>query len=475
MSEPHLSTHLPQLAGRSILFLNWRDPCHPRAGGAEAYCFEIARRLAAAHVEVTLFTARYPDAAAAERVEGVRVLRAGGTYGVYPAAALHLLAHRRTYDAVVDCQNGIPFFSPLFQPRWTAVVCVIHHIHQQQFDRYFRSPMNILGRFLEKQASRITYRNRPIVAVSPSTRAGIRRVLGFHNPVHLVPNGGPEPAGAPLPPRSTRPTIAVVSRMVAHKRIDWLLKAVARAVESWPELRVEIAGDGPELPRLRQLADRYGLEDVVTFHGYTDERRKRELLARAWLTVIPSAAEGWGLTAIEANTVGTPVLAYNVPGLRDAVRDQQTGWLLTAGGDLATGIERALEALSDRSERDRIATRCRAWADGFSWETSTDRMADVLLEEIRRIEARRRSRRQPSNLAVRARFPAQDPEKAERALAGAVRGTDRWTRTEDGYTLLLNQCDEMRACAVLRRLGHQEASLTLASHVDELTPLGPAS
>ncbi|GAA1973327.1 glycosyltransferase family 4 protein [Kitasatospora viridis] len=470
---PRRPANLARLADHRILFLNWRDPGHPRAGGAEAYCFEIARRLAAAGAEVTLFTARPPGSAAEERVQGVRVLRHGGSYGVYRAAALHLLTHRHGYDAVVDCQNGIPFFSPLFLARWTAVVMVVHHVHQQQFDRYFRFPMNSVGRLLEKRVSRLVYRHRPIVTVSPSTRAGIRRELGFTNPVHLVPNGGPGPSDAPLPPRSPRPAIAVVSRLVAHKRVDWLLKAAARAAANWPGLTLDIAGDGPELPELRRLAARYGLADTVTFHGHVDERRKRELLARAWLTVIPSVAEGWGLTAIEANTVGTPVLAYDVPGLRDAVRDRQTGWLLTAGGDLATGLDRALGILADADERERIAERCRAWAGGFSWDASAERMAGVLLGEYRRVEARRRSRRHPSNLAVRARFPVRDPEQAARALGTGVRGTDHWARTAEGFTLLLGDCDELRACAALRRLGYQGASVALASHVDELAPTEP--
>src|SRR5689334_3856917 len=151
-------TALAHIARSNILFLNWRDPAHPQAGGAEAYCHEIARRLARADARVTLFTARFPGSRAYELVDGVRVLRGGGTFGVYPAAAAHLLRNRHTYDAVVDFQNGIPFFSPLFTPRWTADICVIHHIHQEQFDQFFRWPMNTVGRLLEKQVSRLVYR-----------------------------------------------------------------------------------------------------------------------------------------------------------------------------------------------------------------------------------------------------------------------------------------------------------------------------
>jgi glycosyltransferase involved in cell wall biosynthesis len=466
---------LPQLARADVLFLNWRDPAHPQAGGAETYCFEIARRLAAAGVRVTLFTARHAGAAAQEDVCGVRILRSGDTYTVYAAAALHLLTHRHSYDAVVDFQNGIPFFSPLFTSRWTAGVCVIHHIHQKQFDVRFRFPLNSIGRLLEKQASRMVYRGWPIVAVSPSTREGMRRDLCFRNPVHIVPNGGPglRPQAAP---RSDVPSLVVVSRLVPQKRVDWLVRSVPRIAAQLPELRVDIAGDGPELPRLRELATELGVEGRVTFHGHVDEGRKRELLAQAWLAVVPSAAEGWGLTVIEANAVDTPALAYDVPGLRDAIHNGRNGWLLAPGEDLVSGVVTALDLLGERGARGRVAERCRSWAAGFSWDDSAERLAQVVLEECHRTHRHRHSRRGPSDLAVIAQFQVPGGAvAAEHAVTGSLRRSDRWVRRDDTFRLLLRGCDEVRASLALRRLGVTEATLALASHVDQLVPPGSAA
>ena len=68
-----------------------------------------------------------------------------------------------------------------------------------------------------------------------------------------------------------------------------------------------------------------------TLPGRVPEQAKADLLSSAWLTVAPSLAEGWGLTVLEANTLGTPAVAYDVPGLRDSVRDGRTGWLVPAG------------------------------------------------------------------------------------------------------------------------------------------------
>lgn len=464
------------LARTDLLFLNWRDPAHPQAGGAETYCFEIARRMVRAGARVTLFASRSPGAAAVEYTDGVRILREGGTFGVYAAAARHLLRHRHAYDAVVDFQNGIPFFSAAFVPRWTADVCVIHHVHQEQFDLFFRWPMNTLGRLLEKQVSRIVYRNRPIVVVSPSTREGIRRQLGFRNPVFLVPNGCPRSAAATVP-KTPGPTVAVVSRLVPQKRIDLLVRALPGLLRRHPGLHVDIGGRGAELEPLRALAASLGVTGAVTFHGRVDEERKRELLARAWLTVVPSVAEGWGLAVIEANSTGTPAVAFDVPGLRDAVRPGRTGWLLPADAGLTgltDAVADALDGLADPAARERTAGHCRAWADGFAWGDSADRLGRVLQEEIQRVHRHRRSRRRTHDLAVVTRFETEDGDALEELLNGTLRGTDGWSRRGNAFRLVLHGCDEVIAHGVLARLGVRQAAVALAGRRDVLVRTEPS-
>ncbi len=458
---------LNQLARASILFLNWRDPSHPQAGGAEVYCHEIAQRFVAAGAGVTLFTAQHPGSASHSIELGLRTIRAGNTFSVYAAAARHMLANRHTYDAVIDFQNGIPFFSPLFTSRWTADVCVIHHVHQHQFDTRFRWPVNTLGRVLEKQTSRRVYRGRPIVVVSPSTREGARRELGFENPIYIVPNGGPgvaEESSAIAP----APVITIVSRLVAHKRIDLFVNALPALLRDMPGLRVHLCGDGEERASLEALADRLGVSRAIVFHGHVSDERRQALLAQAWLTVVPSVAEGWGLTVIEANGAGTPAVAYDVPGLRDAIRHGRNGWLLAPGTDLADGISSALGELRWEASRAEFAERCRAWCASFSWDKSAERLAAVVVEEMIRNRRHRRSRRRPNDLAVSTRFHSVNADALEQVINTSLRQTDSWSRRGDTFSLLLHGCDELRAVSALRRLGVGDTVLTLAGGQDVL-------
>ena len=185
---------LERLSGRRILFLNWRVLSNPAAGGAESYSEEIASRFSRSGAEVTLFSSSYDGAAAYDWAHRYLVIRRGGRYGAYLAAARYLKRHGHIYDAIVDFHNGIPFFAPLWAPA-KPVVCVVHHVHQAQFDLYFPWPLNLAARMLEGRISRRMYRGRSLVAVSPSTLAEMRHQLGFRQQIYMVPNGV-----APLPP-----------------------------------------------------------------------------------------------------------------------------------------------------------------------------------------------------------------------------------------------------------------------------------
>ena len=444
---------LASVAGRRVLFLNWRDLSHPRAGGAEVYCEQVAERFARAGADVTLFTSHFPGAPLAELRRGVRIVRRGGTFGVYARAAQHLLAARADYDAAVDFQNGIPFFAPLFGGRGLPVVCVIHHVHQDQFALHFPWPASRVGQLLEGPVSRRVYARRPLVAVSPSTRRDVRRQLRLRGPIHVIPNGLLEPHRSEERARSRTPSIAVTSRLVSHKRFDLLLAALPELLRRWPDLRVDVAGEGPERPALERQAQALGLGSAVRFHGFVDAATKDALVSRAWLTVSPSQAEGWGLTVLEANALGVPAVAFDVPGLRDSIVDGATGWLLPPDQPLGEGLHDALLLLRDERVADEYAERCRTWARRFSWDSTAERLAAVVAGEVDRARHLVRSRRVPTDLAVRADARLAPDADVLDLLRGRLRRSDQWASEGDVLRLLLHASDEAGAEQVLALLG----------------------
>lgn len=439
------------VSGIRIAVVNWRDPWHPAAGGAERYAWELARRFAASGAEVTYLTCHTPPGPAdprarRNRVEGVAFVRAGGRFGVYPRVLLWLFAHRRRFDVVIDCQNGIPFFTPWALPRRVPVFCVIHHVHDQQFGLYFPAWLAWVGRTLEGPVTRWAYRRHAFVVVSPSTRQAVRERLRWRGPAHVVHNGVTTPAVPPdlavpsdlaVPPdvsvpsdlavapglagdgdgdgdgdvRQGGPEIVCVTRLVPHKRVERIADLAVRLRDRWPGLRIHIVGDGPSAGMLADRIALLGVGDVIVQHGFVSEQLKAALVGRADLHLSTSRGEGWGLSVIEAAAQGVPTVSYDVEGLRDAVRDGVTGWLVRAGhsepgprdngasdnGDLDPGdsdtddqgaaaladtVERALKELDDPRRRVEIAGACRDWAGEFDWSRTADRMASLIVAAL---------------------------------------------------------------------------------------------
>jgi glycosyltransferase involved in cell wall biosynthesis len=386
-----------------VAIVNWRDPWHPAAGGAERYAWELARRFAADGRQVRYVTSRAPGQARRETVEGVDLMRLGGRFTVYPLVLAWMLLRRRSFDAVLDCQNGIPFFTPWVLPRGVPVLCVVHHVHDEQFGMHFPSWLAWVGRVLEGPVARHAYRRHACVAVSPSTVTALRERLRWTGPVYVVPNGvGPRPETT----AAGEDHLVCVSRLVPHKRAGRLLDLAERL-----HVRVHVIGRGTEEDALRAEVRARGLDDLVLLRGYLPEEEKTALVASARLHLSTSRGEGWGLSVTEAAALGVPTVAYDVDGLRDAVRDGVTGWLVPDDGDFTGTVELALKELAEPDRRPEMAAACRDWAARFDWARSAARMSALVDAAIARGTA---SSARPEALVVRR-------DGAEQVVEGPVR------------------------------------------------------
>jgi len=358
-----------RLDGLGVAVVNWRDPWHPQAGGAERYAWEMARGLAARGAKVRYVTARAPGQPRTDRRDGIPVIRLGGRFTVYPLVLAYLLLHRAAIDTVLDCQNGIPFFTPWAVRRRARVVLVMHHVHTAQFGVHFPPWMARVGRFLEGPVARRAYARHPCAAVSPSTVAAMRDRLRWPGPVSIIHNGVTISPTDPAGPPQDQIHLSWVGRLVAHKRAELLIPLARRM----PAVAIDVIGHGPAAAALD------GAPPNVTVHGYLTEEAKHALVARSALHLNTSQGEGWGLCVIEAATSGVPTVAFDVEGLRDSIKDGETGWLVHDGETLSDVTERALKELADPARREQIAAACRAWAARFTWDSSVDQMAKLLV------------------------------------------------------------------------------------------------
>jgi glycosyltransferase involved in cell wall biosynthesis len=365
-----------------VLFLNWRDRSHPEGGGSETYVHRVAEGLATRGLRVTLFCAAHDRAEADEIVAGVRTVRRGGRFGVYPRGMAYALRQRPRL--VVDVQNGIPFASPLVTR--APVVVLLHHVHREQWPILFGRLLGAVGWLVESRFAPWVYRNCRYVTVSAATADELSGLGIARERITVVPNGvdpGPPVATA----RSARPRLVTVGRLVPHKRVEHAIDVLARLRHRWPDLSLDVVGKGWWGDRLRAYARERGVDDAVRFHGFLDERAKHELLAQAWVHVCPSVKEGWGLVVTEAAGHRVPTVAYrSAGGLRESVLDGRTGTLVD---DLDAMVAEVDRLLGDATARATLGAAAQRRAAEFTWEATTRAFGEVLAETMASASAHR--------------------------------------------------------------------------------------
>jgi glycosyltransferase involved in cell wall biosynthesis/O-antigen/teichoic acid export membrane protein len=367
-----------QARGRRIAFVNWRDVRHPDAGGAEVWTHEVARRWVAEGDEVTLLTSRFPGAKRSELVDGVRIRRVGRLrWGTYHLRVQLELARLRGFDAVVEGVNTLPFFTPLW--RRTPSVALFYQLAADVWDAELPRPLAALGRWLEPRLLK-PYRGASVVAISESTSVDLRRA-GVRDVV-IVHSGVDAPAETAVAEKEPVPTFLYVGRLARNKRPDHAVEAFRVMRETRPEARLWIVGSGPLEQHLAG-----GLPEGAELLGYVDRSELYERMARAHCLLVPSVREGWGLVVIEANAVGTPAVGYDVPGLRDSIRDGETGLLAPAGDPVALA-GRALELAGDDARYGELCRNAVVWASRFSWDATARTMRNVVERSIVASETR---------------------------------------------------------------------------------------
>ena len=346
-----------------IVFFTRRELASSLAGGSELLVDRLAAGAADRGHQVDLVAAGPVGPRRYATHDG------GGRYTQYLRAPLTYAGRMRGADLVVDVANGLSFFVPLWCP--APAICLINHLHTEQWRQWFPAPLAALGRSLERRGIPAAYRNHLFIAVSRSTAAALEDIGVDAHRIRIVPNG--IDLDEPAEPKSADPLFLCLSRLVPHKRIELALEAWER-VRPQTGGRLVIAGDGPERDRLESMAG-----EAVTFVGHVTEEHKRRLLAQAWLLVHPALVEGWGLVVMEAAAARTPTIAFDVPGLRDSVVDGVTG-LLTSTEDAFSDAWKVLA--SDPTRRALLGERARGRAKAFDWSSSIDQFLLVAEEAV---------------------------------------------------------------------------------------------
>ncbi|WP_245821747.1 glycosyltransferase family 4 protein [Lentzea waywayandensis] len=356
--------------------MNWRDTRHPEGGGSERYVERIAEGLAQLGYRVSIQCAGHARAPSGDWVAGVRFRRRGNKFTVYLYALLAIL--RSDADVIVDVQNGMPFFSRLVAR--CPVLVLVHHVHREQWHSALGPFFGSIGWWIESWLAPRLYRKCRYITVSNVTRDELGQLGVELRSTVVVPNGLDAPPVVTAR-RTEAPVLVAVSRLVPHKRLEHAIDLVARLRPKWPDLRLELVGEGPWKDVLRQHAIDRGVQDSVVIHGWVDEQTKHEILAGAWVHVCPSVKEGWGIVIMEAASHGVPTVAYrSAGGVAEAIVEHSTGLLADDFDDFVRHTETLLR---DRPLRKAMGAAGRERAQQFSWAESLDAFENAVHSALR--------------------------------------------------------------------------------------------
>lgn len=367
----------------NILIYNWRDTRHEWAGGGEVYVFELAKRWVKMGHTVNLFCGQdiRENLQEEEIIDGIKVFRKGGRYGLYLWAVWYYFKKfRKETDIIVDVQNGIPFFSVLYSLRPT--LSIVYHVHGKQFFLELPFPINVIGYLIEKYIFPIIYKGTKIISISQTTKNDLVS-LGFASKnISVVYCGTYDKKNKHTNNvlKFSQPTILYLGRIKKYKRVDMLVRIMPEILRKVKNARLLIAGWGTEASSIADMSMRSISRRKVKIIGPVSEYEKKRLLSRAWVFVNPSIGEGWSISVIEANLYGTPAVAFNVAGLSESIRHGKTGFLVEDENDL---VEKICHVLNNSKTRKFLSINAQERARDFSWDNAAKQSINIITRLIK--------------------------------------------------------------------------------------------
>jgi glycosyltransferase involved in cell wall biosynthesis len=352
-----------------ILWMTWKDRKHPLAGGAETVNEEIAKRLAKDGHKVVFLVAGFPGCNKEEEIDGYTVIRLGNRYTVYLEAYRYYMKEVKGWpDLVIDEMNTIPFFANLYVKE--KRIMFVHQLCREIWFYQMFFPLSLIGYLLEPLYLQLI-KGEKVITISESTKKDLMRYGFKEENVSIISEGIEMESVAELGEKYPEPTILSLGSLRPMKRTMEIVKAFEAAKVLIPELKLVLAGgvDSRYGSKVLEYIQKSPYSQDIRYYGIVTGEKKRELMQKSHLICVTSVKEGWGLIVTEANSQGTPAIVYDVDGLRDSVRDEETG-LVCERNDCGNMVEKMVELLQDKEKYERLRGNAWKWSKEITFERS---------------------------------------------------------------------------------------------------------
>lgn len=372
-------------------------------GGEGEVAYNLAINLMRRGHDIEIFTTSADSKDALEKYKNITLHRYGKSVKIFNTYfSLKLLRDPSKYDVDIVHAHFSTFPGPL------AALAYLHSRARSKkkiplITTYHLDPIPSYGNLL-KRASVLLY-NRffvntflehadCIIAFSEAFINQSRNLQRYRSKIEIIPNGiNLDEFGSHLSKMDCKARLGLsdsdyiilfVGSLTERKGPDILLKAVSRVRKRIPNVRLIFVG--PPLGRLKNLkalAHKLRLDSVVDFKGFVDEYEKRLCFACSDLFVLPSFAEGFPMTLLEASAFGLPMIVSDLDVFRPIITDNQNGLFAKRGNweDFARKISYILKNDGLRERMSRIAKKK---VEIFSWDKITSETEKAYLKVLER-------------------------------------------------------------------------------------------
>ena len=358
-----------------ILWLAHRDPLNPSAGGAERTIYEVCIRLVRKGHKIIILTGGWNGCKSLESLHGIEIHRFGKKLGPHLVAPVFLSKYH--YDLVVnDLGHAVPWIVSAIMNKHNIVF--FRHLHARSLPGQVSPLLAKVITAIEK-CYFIFYHDTVFVTESTTSKNDLLKLGINENKIIMHPPGVNLNLFHPAA-KTQKPTLVYFGGMRKYKRPQeslFLLKGLLKRIKL---VNLFIIGSGKEEPNLRKLASELNLQNYAIFKGRVSDTELSNIVASSWMNVHTSVTEGWGYSILEASAAGTPTVAYDVPGVRDAVEDGING-IKVKDGDRSGLLNAASSILSDPerwwSSSVEVANKYSWDKTAELWETLIKEKADV--------------------------------------------------------------------------------------------------
>jgi len=357
-------------------------------GGAEKRIYEVSRRLVQRGHEVHWFGIKWWDG---EKdivkdgiylhgigewdnlyVDGRRSISEGLYFGLKTLTGL-----RGDFD-VIDCQE-FPYF-PCFSAKVHSMVkgSVLVITWYEIWGDYWFEYLGTKGLFGWTVERLITKLPKLAVPISEHIKEDLKTLKVSESIMQVVPNGVDFYRLQEIRPLDEEFDVIYVGRLISHKNVDMLIRAISIAREKIPNIRCGIIGDGPNMSELRALSNELGLDKNVMFSGFIES--DEEVYARmksSKVFVLPSTREGFPNTILEANSCGLPaiIVRHEKNAGVGVVEDGCNGFILNLSSEEIA--EKIVYLLQNEKELNDLGRTAVEFAESYDWGVIVKRIEDV--------------------------------------------------------------------------------------------------